>query len=589
MNHSVATMGLRASHRCAFAAALLMIVPLATNAADAGYTDRIIVKYRAAAAGQVAETARLRAMELPAARMGLAMRRLRTTALGSQILKADRKLSLAEAESLVADIEASDPNVEYAEPDLIMRAVFTPNDTRFNEQWNYQWSSNGINAPAAWDRATGSGVVVAVVDTGYRPHADLNDNILPGYDFISDVFTANDGNGRDSDARDPGDWEDLGECGPHDPFVLAPSTWHGTHVAGIIAARTNNARGVAGVAFNARVVPVRVLGKCGGFTSDIAEGVLWAAGVPLAGVPGNANPAKVINVSLGSNGNCGATMQSAINSARTLGASVIVAAGNSNVDASTFTPANCSGVVVVGAVNRAGARSSFSNFGTFVELSAPGGDEPTVEANDILSTLNAGVTTPGADSYKFYHGTSMSAPQVSGVAALMLSLTPTLKPDDVTFLLQSTTRNFPVVCFVRCGAGILNARAAVDAATGSPPGIAEVGPNDSIATAQAVPNANTIVNGAISSSADSDYVRVSLPAGRRMYVTLIPNQTADYDLQIYDSAGTLLFVSREGTGVVDNATVTNTGGAATTYYARVVHFSGSTGATNGKYALRLNW
>jgi serine protease len=306
-------------------------------------------------------------------------------------------------------------------------------------------------------------------------------------------------------------------------------------------------------------------------------------------VPGNANPAKVINLSLGSIGNCGATMQSAVNSARTLGASVIAGAGNENVDTSTFTPANCSGVVAVGSTNRAGAKSSFSNFGTFVDLSAPGGDDPAAEANEILSTLNAGVTTPGADSYVFYSGTSMSAPQVSGVAALMLSLKPTLKPDEVTFLLQSTSRNFPVACFVRCGAGILNARAAVDAATGSPPGIVEVGPNDSIATAQAVPNANTIVNSTISSSADSDYVRASLPAGGRMYVTLIPNPNSDYDLQIYDSAGTLLSVSRQGTGVVDNAILTNTGGAAATYYARVVYFSGGTGATNGKYALRLNW
>ena len=218
MNHSIATTGLRASHRSVLAAALMMLAPLAANAADAGYTDRIIVKYRTAAAGEVAATARLRAMELPAARMGLAMRHLRTTALGSQVLKANRRLSLAEAESLAADIEAADPNVEYAEPDLIMRAAFTPNDTRYNEQWNYVWSSNGINAPAAWDRASGSGVVVAVVDTGYRPHADLIGNILPGYDFISDIFTANDGNGRDTDARDPGDWEDPADCGPHDPF-----------------------------------------------------------------------------------------------------------------------------------------------------------------------------------------------------------------------------------------------------------------------------------------------------------------------------------------------------------------------------------
>jgi serine protease len=588
MTHPVAAAAPRGSHRLASLAALMILAPLAVHAADAGYTDRIIVKYRTPPASQAAQARQLRGTDLPAARMGLAMRSLRTTALGSQVLKANRRLSLAEAGQLAADIAASDPNVEYAEPDLIMRAVFTPNDTRYNEQWNYFESAGGINAPAAWDRASGSGVVVAVLDTGYRPHADLNGAILPGYDFISDTFTANDGNGRDSDARDPGDWLEPGECGPHDPFDPIPSSWHGTHVAGLIAARANNARGVAGVAFNARVVPVRVLGKCGGFTSDVADGVLWAAGVPLPGVPGNANPAKVINISFGSGGGCGATLQSAINSARSLGASIIAAAGNDNFEPFDFAPAICNGVVAVAAVNRSGAKSSFSNYGTFVELAAPGGDKPTAAANDILSTLNAGTTTPGSDSYGFYHGTSMATPQVSGVAALLLSLKPALKPDEVTYLLQSTSRHFPGVCSL-CGAGIVNARAALDAATGSPPGIAEVGPNDSTATAQAVPNANTIVNATMSSSSDGDYTSVNLPGGRTLTATLIPNPTSDYDLQVYDSTGALLFVSRYGTGIVDTVTVKNFARVSVKYYVRVVYFSGGTGNTNGKYALRLNW
>jgi serine protease len=566
----------------------MMLAPLAVNAADAGYTDRIIVKYRVAPANKVAEAAQTRGRELPAARMGVVMRSLRTTALGSHVLKADRRLSLAEAGQLADDIAAADPNVEYAEPDRIMRIAFTPNDPRYNEQWNYFESAGGINAPAAWDRASGSGVVVAVLDTGYRPHADLNANILPGYDFISDTFTANDGNGRDSDARDPGDWADPADCGPHDPFDLVPSSWHGTHVAGIIAARTNNARGIAGVAFNARVVPVRVLGKCGGFTSDIADAVLWAAGVPVTGIPANANPAKVINISFGSPGGCGTTLQSAINSARSLGASIIAAAGNDGLDAWDFAPASCNGAVAVASVNRSGGKSSFSNYGTTVKLAAPGGEKPVVAANDILSTLNSGTTTPVSDSYVFYHGTSMSTPQVSGVAALMLSLKPTLKPDDVTFLLQSTTRHFPNACS-QCGAGILNARAAVDAATGSPPGIAEVGPNDSTAQAQPVANANTIVNATISSTADTDYTRVSVPGGRTLSATLIPNPNSDYDLQLYDSAGTLLAVSRLGTGAVDVATVKNFARLSATYFVRVVYYSGVSGATNGKYALRLNW
>jgi serine protease len=575
-------------HRHALAAVLTILAPLAANAADADYTDRIIVKYRAAPANEAAQTAQKRGMESSAARLGLSMRRLRTTAFGSHVLKANRHLSLAEAETLAADIAAADPNVEYAEPDYILRAQFTPNDTRYNEQWHLFEFTGGINVPAAWDRATGSGVVVAVVDTGYRPHADMSGAILPGYDFVTDIFTANDGNGRDSDASDPGDWADIGACRP--PFfppVFTPSTWHGTHVAGTIAARTNNSRGVAGVAFNARVVPVRVLGKCGGHTSDIADGVVWAAGVPIAGVPANANPAKVINMSLGWGGSCSATLQSAINSARSLGASVIVGAGNFTEDASDFQPANCAGVVTVASVNRAGAKSSFSNFGTVVELSAPGGDEPAAAANEILSTLNAGTTTPGADSYGFYSGTSMSAPHVSGVAALLLSLKPTLKPDEVTYLLQSTSHRFGAACST-CGAGIVNAQAALDAAAGSPPGIAEVGPNDSIATAQAIDNANTIVNATISSSSDSDYFRVIRPAGRSLTATLIPNPTSDYDLELYNGAGTLINTSRFGASAVDILTVTATSQSAT-YYLRVTHFSGGTGSTNGKYAIRLNW
>jgi serine protease len=588
MNHSTAKAALPGL-RHILAAALMMLAPLAADAADAGYTDRIIVKYRTAPANARAETAQLRGTELPAARMGLAMRRLRTTALGSQVLQADRKLSLAEAGQLAADIAAADPNVEYAEPDRIMRVTFTPNDPRYNEQWNLFESTAGINAPAAWDRATGSGIVVAVLDTGYRPHADLNANILQGYDFISDTFTANDGNGRDNDARDPGDWADPGDCGPHDPFDLVPSTWHGTHVAGIIAARANNARGVAGVAHNARIVPVRVLGKCGGSTSDIADAILWAAGVPVQGTPANGNPAKVINMSFGSPGGCGTTLQSAINSARTMGASVIAGAGNDGLDGWDFAPASCSGAVSVASVNRSGGKSSFSNYGTVVRLAAPGGEKPVVSAaNDVLSTLNAGTTTPGPDNYVFYHGTSMATPQVSGVVALMLSVKPTLKPDDVIYLLQSTTRHFPAEC-AQCGAGIVNARAAVDAATGSPPGIAEAGPNDTSAQAQAIAKANTIVNAAMSSTADTDYVSVSLPAGRTLTATLIPNPNSDYDLQLYDGGNTLLSVSRFGTGVVDAVTVRNISRGNATYFVRVVYYSGITGSANGKYALRLNW
>jgi len=571
---------------------LLMCAPVAAMAADAGFTDRIIVKYRntsalAAAAGQAAQ---LRGTDLPAARLGVTMNRLRATALGAQVLKADRRLSLSEAEQLARDIVASDPNVEYAEPDRILRHTLTPNDPRYNEQWHYFEAAGSINAPPAWDKSTGTGVVVAVIDTGYRPHADLAGAFLPGYDFISDTFVANDGNGRDTDASDPGDWINPGECGPGDPAAFEASSWHGTHVSGTIAARTNNSLGVAGVAFNARIVPARVLGKCGGFTSDIADAIVWTSGGTVSGVPANANPAKVLSISLGGSGACDTTTQNAINSARSRGANVVVAAGNSNANSANFTPANCSGVVTVAAVGRNGGKASYSNFGATVEVAAPGGSGGV---NSVLSTLNAGSTSPGADSYALYNGTSMATPHVSGVVALMLSVKPSLTPDQVTSILQSTARAFPATCS-QCGAGIVNASAAVDAAIGGttppPPGtIAEVEPNNSRTASQLISVDNTTVNGTISSTSDNDYYRLTLPAGGTLVATLTPNPTSDYDLYVYNSNGTLIGSSELGTGAVDTVTVTNTGSSAFVRYVRVVRFSGGTGATNGKYTVNMNW
>ncbi len=431
-----------------------------------------------------------------------------------------------------------------------------------------------------------------MIDTGYRPHADLAANILPGYDFISDTFVANDGDGRDSDARDPGDWMNAGDCGTGDPAAFEASSWHGTHTSGTIAALTNNSTGVAGIAFNAKIVPARVLGKCGGYTSDIADAIIWVSGGSVSGVPANANPAKVINISLGGSGSCDSTTQSAINSARSRGTSVIVAAGNSNANASNFSPANCSGVVTVASVNRSGGKSYFSNFGSIVKVAAPGGDMRSSASNGILSTLNDGSTTPGNDVYAFYQGTSMATPHVVGVVALMLSVKPALTPDQVLSILQSTARPFPATCS-QCGSGIVDALAAVNAAIGGggpPPGtVNETEPNNSRSAAQAIGTANTTVNGTMSSSSDTDYFSVSLPAGRTLTATLTPNSTSDYDLYIYNSSGTLIARSERGTGLVDSASVTNTGSGAIARYVRVVYYAGGTGSTNGKYTLNLNW
>jgi serine protease len=301
-----------------------------------------------------------------------------------------------------------------------------------------------------------------VIDTGFRPHADLAANLVGGFDMISDPFVANDGGGRDSNAIDPGDFNTAGQCGTGSR--AANSSWHGTHVSGTVAAVTNNGSGVAGVAFGAKVVPIRALGRCGGLLSDIADAIIWGSGGTVAGVPANANPARVLNLSLGGGGRCSATMQAAVNSARSRNTTVVVAAGNSNANASNSTPANCSGVVTVAAVGRNGGKASYSNFGTIVDVAAPGGDFRGSSANGVLSTLNNGATTPGADAFAFYQGTSMATPHVAGTVALMLSRNPSLTPTTVEQKLRATARAFPATCN-QCGTGIVNARAAVVSAT----------------------------------------------------------------------------------------------------------------------------
>ncbi|TFW30771.1 S8 family serine peptidase [Massilia horti] len=463
-------------------------------------TDRLIVKYKdsipagkeAAKVAPISDT-RQAMIDRSGQQFGVRLQVLHSIATGAHVFKLDRKMPLDQVRALAADLMARDPQVEYAEPDRIMKALFIPNDPLFDEQWHYFEPIGGLDLPAAWDTSTGDGINVAVVDTGYRPHVDLAGQILQGYDFISDPFMANDGGGRDSDATDPGDWTLAGQCGPGAPAQDQNSSWHGTHVTGTIAALTNNSIGVAGVAFDAKIVPVRVLGRCGGYTSDIADGIIWASGGTVSGVPANANTAQVINMSLGGSGPCDSTTQNAINSALSRSTIVVVAAGNSNADASNTTPASCAGVITVGATNRSGSKASYSNFGVMVALAAPGGDSGTGEG--VLSTFNTGLTTPGADTYAFDIGTSMATPHVSGTVALMLSVNPYLNPAEVASLLKSSARPFPGTCY-QCGAGIVDAAAAVAAVTSTlPPTRNEVEPNNSMATANSVTASGTVVYG----------------------------------------------------------------------------------------------
>ncbi len=361
--------------------------------------------------------------------------------------------------------------------------------------------------------------MVAVIDTGITGHPDLDANILPGYDFISDTFVSRDGDGRDDDPADEGDWNpEANEC--YTDSEVTDSSWHGTHVAGTIAAVTNNAVGVAGTAYNAKIVPVRVLGRCGGYTSDIADAIVWASGGTVSGVPANPNPAEVINMSLGGSGTCSSTYQNAITAAVNRGTTVVVAAGNSAANVSGSVPANCSNVVAVAAITSAGAKASFSNYGSGIDVSAPG--------QAILSTLNDGTTTPGSASYASYNGTSMAAPHVAGVVALVQSAASTvLTPAAVETLLKNTASALPGTCSGGCGAGIVNANAAVTAAIGGGDG----DDGDSGGDDTTLSNGVAVTGLSASTGAALNYT-IAVPSGTSTLTVTISGGSGDADLYV---------------------------------------------------------
>jgi serine protease len=387
-----------------------------------------------------------------AARHGVALTHVRVLATGSDLVDLGRHgRELAEA-------LRDDPAVEYIEPDALMQPAYVPNDPSWGAQWHYHEATAGVNLPVAWEKTAGAGSVIAVLDTGGTSHPDLDGNTLTGYDFITDSWKAGDGNGRDSNPQDEGDFVAAGECGADKP--ARNSSWHATHVAGTIAAVTNNSLGVAGVAFDARVFHARVLGKCGGWVSDIADAITWASGGAVAGVPANGNPAHVINMSLGGSGVCGATYQAAIDAAVGRGTAIVVSAGNDAIDVANQRPANCNNVIAVAALDRGGNRAYYSNYGAGVDVAAPGG-ETSPSYDGVLSTLNAGTTTPGNSTYAYYQGTSMAAPHVAGVAALLKSVEPSLTPADIESRLKTSARPIPGACLEGCGTGLVDAAAAV--------------------------------------------------------------------------------------------------------------------------------
>ena len=438
--------------------------PLRTRIAAHEATQRIIVKYVNRDVALAAGPVRPVNAETLSDAVGVELRHHREMGLGAVVLTMSRAVPLFEASAIAKRISMQ-PGIEYAEPDARMYLDAVPNDPQFSSQWHFNDPFGGVNAPAAWDITTGNAAtVVAVVDTGYTAHPDLTSRLLAGYDFVSDAIAANDGDGRDVNASDPGTWVTQTEIDTIAQFKdckAENSSWHGTAVAGVIGAATNNGSDVSGIDWNARILPIRALGKCGsGSLSDIVDGILWAAGIAIPGVPANTTPAKIINLSLGSEGSCSTSYQSAIGQAINAGKIVVASAGNANTSAD-HRPSNCPGVISVAATSRTGAKASYSSFGSTVTIAAPGGD-----SGDLIRTLgNTGTTVPGSPTVVGEAGTSFSAPMVSGIASLMVGLRPELDAATVKKILTASVRPFPdATCSTAtCGAGIVDAAAAVRA------------------------------------------------------------------------------------------------------------------------------
>ncbi|MFE7480187.1 S8 family peptidase [Streptomyces sp. NPDC057552] len=440
--------------------------PAATDATEP--TQRFIVGYKSHAEEATSNTALVKDAEAKAAETGEHIsfeRRLGTGAALVDLPGTDRPQDAREA---MAAFRA-DPDVAYVVPDRrVYPTAVAPAEYRY--QWDLYETHAGMNVPSAWKQATGKGVTVAVIDTGITQHTELDSRLVPGYDFISHSWTATDGGGRDSDPSDTGDWANRGECGRDKngnpvPARNTNNSWHGTHVAGTIAA-TANGYGTVGVAHEANIQPVRVLGKCGGSTSDIIDAITWASGGTVSGVPANKYPAAVINMSLGGEFACDQAYNTAIKAAVDRGTTVVVAAGNDAADASAYSPAGCANVITVAASDREGNRAAYSNYGRAVDVTAPGG-ETTVRADDgIWSTVDKGTRALSGEGYASYQGTSMAAPHIAGLAALLKQKAPSLTPARIEQTVKDSTRGLPGSCTGGCGAGLADAAKALSS-TGS--------------------------------------------------------------------------------------------------------------------------
>jgi len=505
------------------AAAITALIPFAGGAVSLGEREavvtpaqsqadpviRFMVNYRVGALARNNPEVAVQGINRALSRSGISLQgaggvsHLRTMATGHDLFKLPAVVDRVTANAILAQI-AADRDVVSVEVDEIMRRTgspvmapnLVPDDTAFEGwQWHYHrpdgnTDSNssvpnygGINAIDAWDMADGTGTIVAVLDTGITRHPDLDTSLGDvGYDFITDGWVS----GRGTDGRAPGGW-DLGDwtflyTTPPSwctlPNWFNNSSWHGTHVAGTVGAElTNNGAGMAGIAHGGKVLPVRVLGHCGGFNSDLIDAIVWAAGGQVPGVPDNQNPAHVINMSLGGGGACSAdsALGMAVAEAISRGTVVVAAAGNSNSDTANSQPASCPGVIAVAATRITSERASYSNYGQRVDISAPGGGgtADVSPGGSVWQAWNGGLTTPTPleeldidVNYIGMSGTSMATPHVAGVVALMQSVRlaagdPLLTPDEVLAILQDTATPFEITPDQPIGVGIVDAAAAV--------------------------------------------------------------------------------------------------------------------------------